>query len=147
MVEFSKCPGSARYDRIDWSTTTMILGSVLWLPLRLFMVIEFTGCGMLQVKLVRKLLGTESPKDKVYNKNVAPFLENQSSLFWWVQNTFYRPQARAVLWWCGILKLNYKKHKISDYIADYAPYTVTDPEKRNGLAISNHCGLTDMFVF
>lgn len=147
MVEFSKCPGSARYDRIDWPTTWMILGSVLWLPLRLIFVLEYMGVGMWQVKFFRMLLGKESPKDSNYNQKCAPFLENQSRIYWFILNSFFRPQSRAVLWWCGILKLTYKKHKISDYIADYAPYTVTDPEKRNGLAISNHTALTDMFVF
>jgi len=67
MVEFSKCPGSARYDRIDWPTTWMILGSVLWLPLRLIFVLEYMGVGMWQVKFFRMLLGKESPKDSNYN--------------------------------------------------------------------------------
>lgn len=144
MVEFSKCPGSARYDYIDWPNTTLIIGSVIWLPLRILCVFSILGAGAVKVTIVRWLLGKEPPKDYPH-KDVAPFLEDQSYVYWWLSNTYFKPYARTILWWTGCLCIERKQHKISDYIADYKPYELTNTKP--GLTISNHTGLGDMFVF
>lgn len=95
-------------------------------------------------------LGMNYTKFSLWLLGKGDVLDEQPHLYWLVMHHFVGANARLICWFISVLQVNYKKKKISDYIADYLPYEIIEGdngENRAPLAISNHNGNIDMFFF
>ena len=79
-------------------------------------------------------------------------------MFWFFTRFLLKNPAWILLWLSSVIKVNFKKYKISDYIANYKPYEIRTNENifnfdenssniRTPIQISNHIGDLDMIIY
>lgn len=129
----SKCPPPARYDFCEWNLYKLYLGGIFLLPIRGLLAFTLMWVGSKSVCLWHYCLGAKQ------------IMDSQPPMYWIVQHAWIPNHARLISWMMSVLKINYKKHKISDYLADYKPYENSDYNTQNApIEISNHIGYSDM---
>jgi len=134
MRQFSKVESAARYDWIDWPHTRLYLGAVFLLLPRLINTTSLVFIAWILHHVDFMIIGK------------GKFLDEQSVFFHYIKTIWkcfiMRPLCQSV----AVYKTTYKKHRISDLIADYKPFEKGMKDVQAPISISNHFSMFDMIV-
>ena len=146
MVQFSKAPCGASYDRICISNIKAYCCIFLTGPSRFLQLLCTFATGMVYTLLVQKIFGKErveetTSKDGKKTRNVS-FDQEQSTIYWIAIRTMHAIFAKIFLFGTGA-RVTEKKLKISDFFADYGKYEEKNKNFRAPIMISNHVTVFD----
>lgn len=132
MIDYSKVPSAARYDYVEWNFWKMYIGLVFLVPIRLVCYLVPIIIGGTIFVIHWKLCGK------------GDFLDEQSRYYHWLNNVWLQYVCTFICRFGGGITRTYKKHKISDYLADYKGYEMTEQAP---IIVSNHVTGYDMIVY
>ena len=150
MVQFSKAPCGARYDRICINDIKAYCCIFFTGPLRLVQMFGILTIALLLALLIKTIFGKERVQE-ITNKDgkkkkFFSFDQEQSTLYWILFNTTICICGKIFLFASGA-RVTEKKLKISDFFADYVKYEEKNKNFRAPIMISNHVTFIDFSLY
>jgi len=114
MRKFAKCPPIARYDYLGWNIYEIYFCAVFIVPIRITVCLGGMACTTILMKTCMYLFGNGDVK------------KEQSKMYNRVYRYLLPKIVHVICFGFGMYRIKWKKHKISDYFADYKPYEKPD---------------------